>query len=200
MLDKDEFYQLKEEIAPMLGKVLLGKLVDEEFKQTDIDRNGVISQKEFLQAYQKIFNPSSQINISTEPASIIETFFQFVEASTLADVLRKFSELQELCGFDKNKSETMYDLLKRMTQSNTQASVLWKLLDKKKSHPEYKSKNMDKCHILIVGAGPGGLRLAIEAAFLGAKSITVIEKRRKYSRNNVKRKIIISNRNYFLLT
>lgn len=36
----------------------------------------------------------------------------------------------------------------------------------------------------MVGAGPCGLRFAIEAALLGAK-VVVVEKRDRFSRNNV---------------
>ena len=38
--------------------------------------------------------------------------------------------------------------------------------------------------ILIIGAGPCGLRLAIECALLGAKTV-VLEAREYFSRNNV---------------
>jgi 2-polyprenyl-6-methoxyphenol hydroxylase-like FAD-dependent oxidoreductase len=37
---------------------------------------------------------------------------------------------------------------------------------------------------MIIGAGPCGLRTAIEAQLLGAK-VVVVEKRDRYSRNNV---------------
>lgn len=184
MLDKDEFYQLKEELAPMLGKVLLGKLVDEEFNQVDRDHSGTIDQKEFLLAYQKIFTPTLKANISVEGTNVLEIFNQYVEAQTLHEVLRKYEELKEICGFSPKKSPSLFELLKQRTENDVQTSILWKLLTKKKHQLEYKSKNMDKCHLLIVGAGPSGLRLAIEASFLGA-NVTVIEKRRKFSRNNV---------------
>ena len=38
--------------------------------------------------------------------------------------------------------------------------------------------------VLVIGAGPCGLRCAIECAFLGAKTV-IIEKRDSFSRNNV---------------
>ena len=38
--------------------------------------------------------------------------------------------------------------------------------------------------VLIIGAGPCGLRTAIECAFLGARTV-VVEKRDRFSRNNV---------------
>ncbi len=39
-------------------------------------------------------------------------------------------------------------------------------------------------HVLVVGAGPCGLRAAIECALLGARVI-VVEKRERFSRYNV---------------
>ena len=41
-----------------------------------------------------------------------------------------------------------------------------------------------KSQVLIIGAGPCGLRAAIEAQLLGAK-VVVVEKRDRFSRNNV---------------
>jgi len=38
--------------------------------------------------------------------------------------------------------------------------------------------------VLIIGAGPCGLRIAIECAFLGARAV-IVEKRDRFSRNNV---------------
>jgi len=38
--------------------------------------------------------------------------------------------------------------------------------------------------VLVIGAGPCGLRIAIECALLGYK-VVVVEKRDKFSRNNV---------------
>ena len=42
----------------------------------------------------------------------------------------------------------------------------------------------DQQSVLIVGAGPCGLRAAIETQLLGAKTI-VIERREEFTRNNV---------------
>lgn len=40
------------------------------------------------------------------------------------------------------------------------------------------------CQCLIIGAGPCGLRTAIELSFLGAR-VVLVEKRDTFSRNNV---------------
>ena len=65
------------------------------------------------------------------------------------------------------------------------AKALWIKLDKKAGHKDYDQGTAcasTKC--LVVGAGPCGLRTAIELALLGAR-VVVLEKRDSFSRNNV---------------
>eukprot|EP00061_Rhincodon_typus_P017587 g46345.t1 len=52
------------------------------------------------------------------------------------------------------------------------------------SSGEFSSSDIVNLQSLVLGAGPCGLRTAIELAFLGAKVI-VVEKRESFSRNNV---------------
>ncbi|GIX74346.1 protein-methionine sulfoxide oxidase mical3a [Caerostris extrusa] len=62
---------------------------------------------------------------------------------------------------------------------------LWTKLDKRASHKCYnRGKACPNTRVLIIGAGPCGLRAAIEAQLLGAK-VVVLEKRDRFSRNNV---------------
>ena len=49
---------------------------------------------------------------------------------------------------------------------------------------EYAPAPLSSTSVLVIGAGPGGLRTAIEAALLGA-DVAVVEKRTSFSRNNV---------------
>ena len=44
---------------------------------------------------------------------------------------------------------------------------------------------VNESSILIIGAGPAGLRTAIECMFLGCKNVVVIEKRPEFTRNNI---------------
>jgi hypothetical protein len=72
----------------------------------------------------------------------------------------------------------IYQVIKEKTEY-WKANELWKCYDKRLNMKDY-SKNSPQfnkdLHILIIGCGPVGLRLAIECAFLGAKC-TIIEKR-----------------------
>lgn len=65
------------------------------------------------------------------------------------------------------------------------AKSLWELLDKKINQKEYCQQNSCKgMRVLIVGAGPVGMRLAIECTLLGCE-VVIAEKRHYFSRNNV---------------
>lgn len=62
---------------------------------------------------------------------------------------------------------------------------LWKLFDARAAHEVYnKGEACPTTRVLVIGAGPVGLRTAIEAQLLGAK-VVVVEKRKEFSRNNV---------------
>ena len=65
------------------------------------------------------------------------------------------------------------------------AQALWTKLDKKAGQKCYnRGKVCQGTRVLVIGAGPCGLRSALEAQLLGAK-VVVVEKRDRYSRNNV---------------
>ncbi|VDK25488.1 unnamed protein product, partial [Anisakis simplex] len=65
------------------------------------------------------------------------------------------------------------------------AKKLWSLLDKRAEQKEYcHQKACEKLSVLVIGAGPCGLRSAIECALLGAR-VMLCEQRNTFSRNNV---------------
>ncbi|KAE8972951.1 hypothetical protein PF011_g25448 [Phytophthora fragariae] len=61
---------------------------------------------------------------------------------------------------------------------------LFKLLDARFNVDVYKQKPAAKKRVCIVGAGPVGLRAAVELALLGSH-VSVLEKRTKFSRENM---------------
>jgi hypothetical protein len=78
----------------------------------------------------------------------------------------------------------IYQIIKSKTDY-WRANGLWKLYDKRAELKEYqRSPNQKDLNILIIGSGPVGLRLSIECALLGHKC-TIVEKRDRFSRNNV---------------
>ncbi|XP_020307675.2 protein-methionine sulfoxide oxidase mical3a isoform X3 [Oncorhynchus kisutch] len=65
------------------------------------------------------------------------------------------------------------------------ANALWAKLDKRAAHHEYgKGRVCANTTCVIIGAGPCGLRTAVELGFLGAR-VVLLEKRDAFSRNNV---------------
>ncbi|CAJ1057200.1 protein-methionine sulfoxide oxidase mical3a isoform X14 [Xyrichtys novacula] len=111
-------------------------------------------------------------------------FDNFVQASTCKGTLKAFQELCDHLEVKPSESRIFYHKLKSKL-NYWKAKALWAKLDKRASHKEYKKGRActnSKC--LIIGAGPCGLRTAIELAFLGAK-VVLLEKRDAFSRNNV---------------
>ncbi|XP_073785963.1 protein-methionine sulfoxide oxidase mical3a isoform X27 [Danio rerio] len=111
-------------------------------------------------------------------------FDRFVQATTCKGTLKAFQELCDFLELKPNEYRVFYHKLKSKL-NYWKAKALWAKLDKRASHKEYKKGRAcanTKC--LIIGAGPCGLRTAIELGFLGAK-VVLLEKRDAFSRNNV---------------
>uniref|UniRef100_A0A5S6QFD2 F-actin monooxygenase n=1 Tax=Trichuris muris TaxID=70415 RepID=A0A5S6QFD2_TRIMR len=115
----------------------------------------------------------------------VSTVFEsFVAASTFKGILTSFSQLCCLCDLDLSDHFHFYYRL-RNSITSWKAKCLWDLLDKRMAQAEYAQQSAGRqLKVLVVGAGPCGLRMAIECALLGCRVI-VVEKRTKFSRNNV---------------
>ncbi|XP_064591799.1 F-actin-monooxygenase MICAL3 isoform X14 [Zonotrichia leucophrys gambelii] len=111
-------------------------------------------------------------------------FDRFVQASTCKGTLKAFQELCDYLELKPKDYRSFYHKLKSKL-NYWKAKALWAKLDKRGSHKDYKKgKACANTKCLIIGAGPCGLRTAIDLSFLGAK-VVVIEKRDAFSRNNV---------------
>uniref|UniRef100_H3B992 Molecule interacting with CasL protein 1 n=1 Tax=Latimeria chalumnae TaxID=7897 RepID=H3B992_LATCH len=114
-------------------------------------------------------------------------FDNFVQAKKCKEALQGFQELCRHLELDPQDYRNFYQKLKSKL-NYWKAKALWTKLDKRAvSHPADFNRQGVVCPgvvCLVVGAGPCGLRTAIELAFLGARVI-VIEKRDTFSRNNV---------------
>ncbi|XP_054633120.1 F-actin-monooxygenase mical1 [Dunckerocampus dactyliophorus] len=111
-------------------------------------------------------------------------FDHFVQAQDCKDVQRYFDELCRQLDINLKDFKSFYSKLKERL-NYWRAKALWTKLDKRASHPDYQQRTActkNKC--LILGAGPCGLRTAIELSLLGAQ-VVVLEKRDTFSRNNV---------------
>uniref|UniRef100_S4RUP3 F-actin monooxygenase n=1 Tax=Petromyzon marinus TaxID=7757 RepID=S4RUP3_PETMA len=111
-------------------------------------------------------------------------FDRFVQAGTCKGTLRAYQDLCELVDLKPSDFRTFYPKLKSKL-NYWKAKGLWSKIDKRAAHKDYKKgKQCSNVKCLIIGAGPCGLRSAIELALLGAK-VVVVEKRDAFSRNNV---------------
>lgn len=113
--------------------------------------------------------------------SLFETFLR---ASHCQEVLSSFQALCEHLGLEHKGQLQFYHKLKSCL-NYWSAKALWAKLDKKAGHKDYdQGRACANTKCLIIGAGPCGLRTAIELAFLGAR-VVLVEKRDTFSRNNV---------------
>ncbi|XP_052397315.1 F-actin-monooxygenase mical1 [Carassius gibelio] len=108
----------------------------------------------------------------------------FVQAQTCKETQQNFIELCRHLKVEPRDYKHFYSKLKDRL-NYWKAKELWQKIDKRAAHPDYgqgQTCHQNKC--LVLGAGPCGLRTAIELALLGAQ-VVVLEKRVSFVRNNV---------------
>ncbi len=114
----------------------------------------------------------------------LKRFIEFSEASDLPDICSCFTSLCQQIDIDPHNHNDFYCTFKSKLQQ-WKCRALWQLLDTRATMPEYCNQTACKGkRVLVIGAGPVGLRVAIEAVLLGAQ-VDVVEKRNSFSRNNV---------------
>nr|XP_019590530.1 PREDICTED: protein-methionine sulfoxide oxidase MICAL1 [Rhinolophus sinicus] len=119
---------------------------------------------------------------STNPAHA--HFESFLQAQLCQNVLSSFQGLCQALGLEPGGGLPQYHKIKAQLNSWS-AKSLWAKLDKRAGQPVYQQGQActnNQC--LVVGAGPCGLRAAVELALLGAR-VVLVEKRTKFSRHNV---------------
>lgn len=90
---------------------------------------------------------------------------------------------------DHNETRLIYKIFREKFPNNTNNEKFFEFFDsylKNMKNFNLKNDNQKQLNILIIGCGPVGLRLSIECALLGHKC-TIIEKRAKFTRNNILR-------------
>lgn len=114
-----------------------------------------------------------------------ELFDQFVSALTCRATLRSFSALCEHLQLDlQSAPRPLYPTIKQRL-SYWRANGLWSKLDRRAAFREYeRGQACNNVSCVVIGAGPCGLRTAVELSFMGAR-VVVLEKRDSFSRNNV---------------
>ncbi|XP_076025329.1 protein-methionine sulfoxide oxidase mical3b-like [Genypterus blacodes] len=113
-----------------------------------------------------------------------DLFDGFVNAATCRATLGAFSQLCEHLQLRQTSQRPLYLAIKQRLRY-WRADALWAKLDKRAGQEEYmRGGACADTTCVIVGAGPCGLRAAVELAFMGAR-VVLLEKRDVFSRNNV---------------
>ena len=126
---------------------------------------------------------SSAVDLDTMDET--ELFTHFVEkCSSVKEIQDTFNTLRARLGLVGVYGWSLFTALQaKLTQ--WKAKALFDMLVNKAKQKEYSGQTA--CagrRVLIVGAGPIGMRLAIECSLLGCE-VVVVEKRGYFSRNNV---------------
>uniref|UniRef100_A0A671NE66 Molecule interacting with CasL protein 1 n=1 Tax=Sinocyclocheilus anshuiensis TaxID=1608454 RepID=A0A671NE66_9TELE len=125
--------------------------------------------------------------MANEPDSVDPShalFERFVQAQTCKETQQNFNELCRHLEVEPRDYKHFYSKLKDRL-NYWKAKDLWQKIDKRAAHLDYEQGqacHQNKC--LVLGAGPCGLRTAIELALLGAR-VVVLEKRASFTRNNI---------------
>lgn len=110
-------------------------------------------------------------------------FDVFSTATTFKGITTAFFQLCLTLNIDPTDHKNVYDRIRSL--DCWKAQKLFKILDKRRQQNEYKGNGAASGYnVLIIGAGPCGLRAAIECALLGSR-VVLLEQRDKFSRNNV---------------
>ena len=120
------------------------------------------------------------------PPEAIDKFQEFFAAESFSVAHEAFTKLLEILEIETGQFYTFFPKLKYTLKAHLpfKYKEVWKILETKSKQKPYGSGVADKQSVLIVGAGPCGLRTAIETQLLGAKTV-VIERREDFTRNNV---------------
>lgn len=111
-------------------------------------------------------------------------FRSFYESGDVPEIVSSFNALCNEINLDPDQyGGNFYPVLRDSVQV-WRSIPLWELLDARISSPVYETQPCKGKRVLVVGAGPVGLRTAIEAVLLGA-DVDVIDKRNSFNRNNV---------------
>ncbi|KAG3027717.1 hypothetical protein JG687_00002272 [Phytophthora cactorum] len=136
---------------------------------------------------------TSSAIVETLQARVVPTalnsFKAFEAAQDLGDTLAAFSNLLNDCGLNGIKVDEPWHVFFHIkaavySKLSFRHKQLFKLLDARFNLDVYTRKHAARKRVCIIGAGPVGLRAAVETALLGGQVI-VLEKREQFSRENM---------------
>ena len=138
-------------------------------------------------AIEDVDSPVVHTNQLPNAPPIEKLYEQFSQSNDRQEILDSFQAIKSRLNLNKLRGLELYRALKQKlgTQKTWKARDVFQLFDKRANQKEYLKQTAAKgVNVFIVGAGPIGLRQAIECIMLGTE-VVVIEKRDSFSRNNV---------------
>lgn len=165
-------------------------------ERAEFEKNSVTVSKPMAPTPRVILPPPmpSVLNVSGEPSTaiaktVMDSFRAFESAQNMIETLAAFQTLMRDCGLenmDMSEPLRVYPKVKAAVFSKMgfRQKQLFKLLDSKLSQDVYKRQPSANKRVCVIGAGPVGLRAAVENALLGAQ-VVLIEKRKHFSRENI---------------
>ncbi|XP_052808865.1 protein-methionine sulfoxide oxidase mical3b-like isoform X2 [Mya arenaria] len=157
--------------------LLLGS--DVETRRGSVPTNGLVDEDNGVEGRCMMEN-----GVAGDSDLVSGLFDQFCHASTCRAIITAFQALTDHVGLTHADHRNFYRKL-RARINTWKAHALWVKMDKRASHKEYKrGEACANTKVIIIGGGICGLRCAIEMALLGARTV-VMEKRDRFSRNNV---------------
>ena len=118
--------------------------------------------------------------------TVSESFQNFYEATNFSQANESFSKVLSALEMKPGPFHTFFPKLKQLLlhQLPYKYQAIWNVIEKKSKLNVYGKGIAKSYSVLVVGAGPCGLRTAIETQFLGAQTL-VVEKREDFTRNNI---------------
>lgn len=134
--------------------------------------------KSTIRRQETNFGPPSQ--------DALDQFQSFYEATSFQQATQSFSKVLDALEIQPGPFHIFFPKFKNRLQRHLpyKFQAVWGILEKKSKLDVYGKGIASNYNVLVVGAGPCGLRTAIETQFLGAQTL-VVDKRNDFTRNNV---------------
>ena len=118
---------------------------------------------------------AAQLSENDQLALAAEIFDHFCSATTMRQILGLYRNMCDTVGLRPGPLNEFYPKLKTKIK-NWKAQALWKKFDARAAHRVYnKGTSCNGVRVLVIGAGPCGLRSAIEAQLAGAKVVSTLD-------------------------
>ena len=126
------------------------------------------------------------VTYETPSQDVLDSFQAFYDATDLPEAIQSFDHVLNALSIESGPFHIFFPKLKNRLQRHLQYKYqgIWDILEKKSQQAVYDNGIASNYSVLVVGAGPCGLKTAIETQFLGAHTV-VVEKRENFTRNNV---------------